>query len=129
NQLNSAAINLPDFLDNQHVIETAEDAEAYLARVSAFARALDQETETGVADAGRGAAPPDFIIDRTLEQLRGMRATPAAESTLATSIRRRAAEAGLDGDWAERATRLVETEVYPALERQIAALEAMRPTA
>src|SRR5690606_27958713 len=45
NQLNTAAINMPDFLDNQHVIEGAEDAEAYLARVSAFATVLDQETE------------------------------------------------------------------------------------
>lgn len=129
NQLNTAAINLPDFLDNQHVIETAEDAEAYLARVSAFATVLDQETERGRDDAARGAAPPDFVIDKALTQLRGMRATPAAESTLAASMARRAPEAGLSGDWAARAEALVETEVYPALDRQIAALEAMRPTA
>ena len=129
NQLSSAAINLPDFLDNQHVVETAADAEAYLARVAAVATALDQETERGREDAANGAAPPDFVIDKALLQLRGMRATPAAESTLAASIARRAPEAGLEGDWGARAAAIVEAEVYPALDRQIAALEAMRPTA
>src|SRR5690606_18934887 len=85
NQLSSAAINLPDFLDNQHVIETSDDAAAYLQRVRAVAVVLDQETERAREDAARGATPPDFVIDKALQQLRGMRATPAAEATLAAS--------------------------------------------
>ena len=66
NQLSSAYINLPDFLDSQHGIETAADADAFLARVEAYGAALDQETERAVTDAGRGAAPPDFVIDKAL---------------------------------------------------------------
>ena len=129
NQLSSAYINLPDFLDSQHGIETAADADAFLARVEAYGAALDQETERAVTDAGRGAAPPDFVIDKALLQLRDVRSTPAAESVLARSMARRGQEAGLDPSYAERAARIVEQTVYPALDRQIAALEAMRPGA
>lgn len=129
NQLNSAYINLPDFLDSQHVIETGEDADAFLARVEAYGTAIDQETARAVDDAGEGAAPPDFVIDKALLQLRDVRSVSAAESVLARSMARRGEEAGLDAGYAERAARLVEQVVYPALDRQIAALEAMRPGA
>jgi len=128
-QLNAAFLTVPDFLDSQHRIETASDAEAYLSRVSAFAVALDQETERARADAAAGAAPPDFVIDKALTQLRGMRAQAAAETTLAKSVARRTKEKNIAGDWGGRATKLVQGTVYPALDRQIAALEAMRPNA
>ncbi|MBU3971022.1 MAG: DUF885 family protein, partial [Alphaproteobacteria bacterium] len=65
-QLTGSYQGLPDFLDTQHAIETAEDAEAYLARVAAFPTALDQETARMQADFAAGAVPPDFIIDKTL---------------------------------------------------------------
>ncbi|WP_296818948.1 DUF885 family protein [Brevundimonas sp.] len=129
NQLASAYTSLPDFLDSQHSIENAADADAFLARVEAYGTALDQETERAVTDAGRGAPPPGFVIDKALLQLREVRAVPADQSVLAQSMARRGAEAGLDAGYAERAARLVEQAVYPALDRQIAALEAMRPTA
>jgi uncharacterized protein (DUF885 family) len=129
NQLSSAYINLPDFLDSQHAIEGAEDAETFLARVDAYATAIDQETERGRDDASRGAAPPDFVIDKALGQLRDVRAVAAAESVLARSMARRGQEAGLAASYAERAASIVERSVYPALDRQIAMLEALRPGA
>ena len=43
-QLSGAYQGIPDFLDSQHTVETGEDAEAYLSRLSAFGTALDQET-------------------------------------------------------------------------------------
>ena len=49
------------------------------------------------------------------------RATPAAGQPLVTSLSRRAAAANLAGDWAGRCTRIVETALYPAVDRQIAA--------
>ncbi len=128
NQLSSVAIDLPDFLNQQHVVENAEDMTAFLARVEAFGTALDQETERAVADAGRGAAPPDFVIDKALIQLDAMRATPAAEAVLTLAASRKATEAGLP-DAGPEAARIVEAAIYPALDRQIAALRAMRPTA
>lgn len=128
NQLSSAYISLPDFLDQNHVVENADDMASYLARVAAYGTALDQETERAVDDASRGAAPTDFMIDKALLQLRGARGTPAAEAVLAVAATRKATEAGLP-DAGPEAARIIESVVYPALDRQIAALEAMRPTA
>ncbi|MFN3352911.1 MAG: DUF885 domain-containing protein [Brevundimonas sp.] len=128
-QLTGSYQAIPDFLDSQHSIETREDAEAYLSRVSAFAVALDQETERMRAEMARGAVPPDFVIDKTLTQMAALTSTPAADSVLSRSVARRAGEANIDGDWGARAAAIVAAEVYPALERQAAALREVRPNA
>ena len=125
-QLGGSYQNIPDFLDSQHSIETAEDAEAYLSRLSAFPTALDQETERMLADFAAGAVPPDFVIDKTLLQLANLHDTPAAESIMTTSVQRRATEKGIAGDWAARAERIVHGENYPALVRQAEAMKARR---
>ena len=128
-QLGGSYQNVPDFLDSQHSIETAEDAEAYLSRLSAFPTALDQETERMLADFAAGAVPPDFVIDKTLLQLANLHDTPAAESIMTTSVQRRATEKGIAGDWAARAERIVQGEIYPALVRQAEAMKARRAEA
>lgn len=125
-QLTGSYQSLPDFLDTQHAIETAEDAEAYLSRVAAFPTALDQETARMQADFAAGAVPPDFIIDKTLLQLANLYETPADRMVLTTSIVRRTGEKNLAGDWGARAQRIVEGEVYPALRRQAEAMRARR---
>ncbi len=120
-QQNGAVTSVPEFLDSQHQINDAADCEAYLARVSAFARQLDQESDRIASQAGRGVVPPDFIAANALGILKGFRAVKAADQRLVKSLATRAAKAGAAGDWAGRCTTLVETQVYPALERQIAA--------
>jgi len=128
-QLTGSYQSLPDFLDTQHAIETAEDAEAYLSRIAAFPTALDQETARMQADFAAGAVPPDFIIDKTLLQLANLYETSADRMVLTTSIARRAGEKNLAGDWGARAQRIVEGEVYPALRRQADAMRARRADA
>jgi uncharacterized protein (DUF885 family) len=125
-QVSGAYQSVPDFLDTQHTVETAGDAEAYLDRLAAFATVLDQETAHIRADAARGVAPPGFLIDRTVKQLSDLRADP---SGLATSLGRRAAENHIAGDWQARARKLVDGPVAAALDRQIAAFKALRPQA
>ncbi len=120
-QQSGALIDVPEFLNTTHQINTAADAEAYLARVSAFGRRLDQETERVRADAALGVVPPDFIAANALGQLKGFRATSAEQQRLVSSLSTRAAKAGLSGHWTARCTRLLEAEVFPALDRQIAA--------
>lgn len=117
-QLTGAYQAVPDFLDSMHSIETAADAEAYLSRLEAFATLLDQETGLVRADFARGAVPPDFIIERTLEQMAAFLASPPAASGLTTSVARRTAEKNIPGDWGARAEALVAERVYPALRRQ-----------
>jgi uncharacterized protein (DUF885 family) len=115
---------VPEFLNSQHKVANAADAEAYLARLSAFAVCLDQETARVRRDAGQGVIAPDFLLKTALSQMIPYRATPAATAHLVTSLTTRTDALGLRGDYAARATRIVETAVYPALDRQIAALQS-----
>ncbi|MGB9107105.1 MAG: DUF885 family protein, partial [Telluria sp.] len=120
-QQDGAITRVPEFLDSQHQIANTADAEAYVARVSALARLLDQETVRIEEQAAQGIMPPDFIMRTALGQLRDYRKTPAAEQKLVTSITARTRKAGIAGDWDARTVKLVESAVYPALDRQIAA--------
>jgi uncharacterized protein (DUF885 family) len=128
-QLGGAYQSIPDFLDSQHRIETGADADAYLSRLSAFGRELDNETARLRSEYAIGVVPPDFAIDKTLQQLGNLTGTPAAQSVLTTSLARRAAEKGIAGDWAARASRIVEGEIYPALSRQAEAVRSQRANA
>jgi len=128
-QQDGAYQGIPEFLDSVHRVENRADAEAYLARLAAFAVALDQETEQARHDAGMGVVPPDFILDTALGQLRDLRATPPAKARLVTSLTRRTSEHAIPGNWAARAEAIVARSVYPALDRQIAALARNRTRA
>src|SRR5262249_26043505 len=49
------------------------------------------------------------------------------KSTMVDSIVKRTAAKNIAGDWGARAAGVVEKSVYPALDRQIAAMEKLRP--
>ena len=123
-QQNGALTLVPEFLNSQHPVKTAADAEAYLARVAAFGRVLDQETVQVKEDAAHGVMPPAFIASNALGQLKEYRALPAANQPLIASLVTRAKAAGLTGDYAARCAKLIDNIVYPALDRQIAAFAA-----
>lgn len=117
-QLSGAYQSVPSFLATQHPVASHDDAEAYLSRLSAFARVLDQETDRSATDYRRGASAPDFVLRTTIQQVDVLLAPAARDSELATTLARRAAAAGIDGDWQERAAGIVAAEVAPALRRQ-----------
>jgi len=127
-QLSGAYFETPDFMDNQHRIEDAAGAEAFLSRLSAFAGVLDGETAKVREDAGQGVIPPDFIIDRMLPQVRTLRDTPAADLAMIQSLVRKTSALNLTG-YDARAAAIVDQQIKPALARQVAALEAIRPQA
>jgi uncharacterized protein (DUF885 family) len=127
-QQGGAYFRTPDFLNTAHTIRSAEDAEAYLARLEAFGRTLDEDTAEQRAQAARGFLAPGWSLDLTLGQMRKLRGEDAGNSTLVQSLVRRAKAANLAGDWQGRATKIVNGSVYPALDRQIAAIETLKPT-
>jgi uncharacterized protein (DUF885 family) len=125
-QQGGAYFSTPDFLNSTHSINTAEDAEAYLDRTQAFATALDQDTAVHEAMAARKVMAPDFSLDLALGQMKGLRSAAPGENTLTRSVARRTAEKNIPGDWAARCAKIVETAVYPALDRQIASVTKLR---
>jgi uncharacterized protein (DUF885 family) len=128
-QQSGAYSAIPEFLDSQHKVETAADADAYLSRVRAMARNLRAETARASADAAAGFAPPDFILSNAVGQQQGLLAVPAAQARLVTALARKTREAKVAGDWAVRCQALVEQEVYPALSAQLETLKGLQPKA
>jgi uncharacterized protein (DUF885 family) len=128
-QLTGAYQSVPTFLDRQHRIENKEDADAYLSRLRDLATVLDQETERLHHDAGLKVVPPDFIIERTLGQMTSLRNTAPAQSILSSSVARRTQKLGIAGNYGSDAAHIVETQIYPALDRQMKALRELQPGA
>ena len=122
-QQNGAVTRIPEFLNTHHQIADSADAEAYLERVRGLARMLDQESARIAAHAARGVMPPNFIAANALGVRKRFRGTAAAEQPLVKSLATRAKAAGVAGDWQARVAKLVQAEVYPALDRQIAAFD------
>jgi uncharacterized protein (DUF885 family) len=127
-QMNGAYYWLPDFIGSRHPIADAADAEAWFARLDALATAIDQETDRIRSDAAIGVVPPDFVIVRTIAQIKGLRDGPPLQSALIAPALVKLTKLGRQGDGA-RAERIFSARIVPALDRQIAALEAVAPGA
>jgi uncharacterized protein (DUF885 family) len=123
-QNTGAFLEIPTLLDEQHTVTTREDAEAYLARLEAYAGQLDGETGRLKSAAGRAVIAPDFLLDKTLQQLTIARSGNIAEWSLVTSLARRTQTLG--ADFATRAARIAADKIAPALDRQLAELQAHR---
>ncbi len=122
-----AAFNVPDFLDSTHPIESAADAEAYLLRLSALSKAIDDDIAVQREQAGRGIVAPQWSLDLALVQLRKLRTPAPADSSMVASLVRRTAKKGISGSWQPRAEAIVRNAIYPAIDRQIALIEQLRP--
>jgi uncharacterized protein (DUF885 family) len=122
-----AYLDIPRFLDSDHRVENAADAEAYLARLQSYARQLDGELGRIQAARVAGLVPPRFLIDKALEQMGLSVANARQGGMLVESIERRSRN--IPGAWADRARTIAAQEVAPALERQLRELQIQRAVA
>lgn len=128
-QQDGTVVNTGEFLNAQHMIETRDDAEAYLTRLEQVGPALDQETDRIKEAAGKGVLLPDFLLATALKQGQELRARDAGATPLVASLAARAKAKGIEGDWQAGATAIVSDKVFPALERQIALLRSQQTRA
>ena len=133
-QLTGSYTFIPDFLASQHPVTNREQADAYLTRLSAYARMLDQETTRLGEDVGAGVVAPDFALDGAIRQLSAFAGTAPAQTVLVQSLQSRLAGVAeiADADktaMAQRAEAIVRDEVLPAYRRQIEALTGVRAQA
>lgn len=126
-QQGGSYFSTPDFLNTAHTINTTADCEAYVARLDAFARNLRTDTALQRDEAARGYLAPAWSLDLTLGQMKKLRGQPAATSSIVQSLVKRAAAKNIAGDWQAQAAAIVEKSIYPALDEQIAAIEALKP--
>src|SRR6478735_5093935 len=115
-------IDFPRFLDSDHPVRDAADAETYLSRLEAMPAALDGELERIRAAADMGVIPPAFLLAKAIPQLDASLADAKAAGSLVESITRRTGEAGIAGEWDKRARAIATGPYAAALERQLAEL-------
>jgi uncharacterized protein (DUF885 family) len=127
-QQGGAYFSIPDFLNTAHTINDKADAEAYLSRLQQFATVLDNDTAEQRAQAARGFLAPSWSIDLALGQMGKLRAPSPEQNSMVRSIVKRAGAKGIGGDWQQQASAIVGKSIYPALDRQMAAMEQLRPT-
>ena len=121
-----AYLDTPRFLDSEHQIATRDDADAYIARLKSYPDQLDNELGRVIMARYKGLIPPDFLLDKALKQLGQSLDGARRGGGLVESIERRTREKNISGNWAEQAHAIVQQQVAPALERQIAELTLQR---
>ena len=125
-----AYLDVPRFLDSEHQINDASDAEAYLSRLQSYPKQLDGEIARAADARAKGLVPPGFLLDKALGQLKqSVEGARKDGGGLVESIERRTSEKNIPGNWAGRARSIVSQDVVPALERQLAELTAERALA
>jgi uncharacterized protein (DUF885 family) len=124
-----AYLDVPRFLDSDHRIESASDAEAYLTRLQSYARQLSGELGRIQAAREMGLVPPSFLLDKAIGQLTLSIQSSRTGGSVVESIERRSKEKNIPGDWAGRAQTIATQEIAPALERQLGELQAQRAVA
>ena len=122
-----AYLDIPRFLESEHLVANAADAEAWIARLEQYPAALDGELERMRAARAAGLVPPAFLIDKALAQLELAATRARGGDSLVESIA--AKTTNIPGVWAEQARRIVTERVAPPLERQSAELRQARALA
>lgn len=122
-------IDYPRFLDSDHPVRNAADAEAYLSRLAQIPAALDGELERVRSAAEMGVIPPAFLLAKAIPQMEASLADARSGGALVAPLVRKAREANIAGDWESRARQIASGPIAAALERQLAELRRQQPLA
>ncbi len=119
NQMFGIQSAFPSFMDSMHQVNTLEDAEHYLSRMGELPRKHEQYLLGLKIRENKGIIPPQFVIDRILEEMNNFVATPAQENILYTSLAKKLEEAeeideASAADILQQAEAAINESVYPA---------------
>jgi uncharacterized protein (DUF885 family) len=134
NQLFGVQNNLPEFMTDIHRIEDLRGARHYVRRLEQFDRQFNQVVEGMDYRLRHGIAPPRFVVDHVLREMRDFIAPPVGEHMLYTHLTARL-EALEDIDDRARdrllseAWTAMEESVYPGYEALIEWFENFQPYA
>lgn len=125
NQLFGLQNAIPRFLDTFHRVNTLEDAEHYISRLSKIGVKLSQNMEGLLIREQRGIIPPTFVIEKSVSIMQDFVQQPADENVLYVSFAQKLDEASDAIDQSQRdgllasAREQIETVVYPAYQEYI----------
>jgi uncharacterized protein (DUF885 family) len=124
---------LPNFLLSTHQITNARLARHYVERLKALGPVLDAARADIARQAKAGVIAPDFVIDRSIGEMKALIAPVPGENPLVTHLAEKTAAIGMDA--AERdalinkAVATMLDAVYPAYRRLIAEEQNLRARA
>ncbi|GGA01135.1 Tat pathway signal protein [Blastomonas marina] len=117
-------LDMPRFMDANHKVESAQDADAYIERLQQMPTVLDGELAR-IRDArGMGVTPPSFLLDKAMGQMEQTIASAGKGELFAETLRPKLANAGLAEGYADRALALESGPIAEALSRQLEELRA-----
>ncbi len=126
NQMIGLALSGPQLLATAHPLQTADDVQAWLARLATLGAQIDHETERFRHDAAAGVLAPRFVLATLLEQLDALLAAPPAEAPCLQAL---AARRPAVAQAVAQAFELWQRSLYPAVKRQRDAVHAAMPRA
>ena len=136
NQMFGAQSGLPNFMAQQHPVAKTKDAENYLARLAQFPRFFGQVIEGLRLREDKGILPPQFTVEKVLDQMNAFIAVAPKEHMLYTSFAEKLNALGADKldattrtDLLARTEASIERDVYPAYRELIAYFIALQPKA
>jgi uncharacterized protein (DUF885 family) len=124
NQLDGEHTAFPQFMIQEHDVKSKKDAEAYVARLLAIGRKIDQAIVSQREDAAKGVIPPKFVLARVADDAREFAAKPSAENPLIVNLQKKLGElasvdAATKADLVERATHAIDDVLKPAYARYV----------
>ena len=133
-QTAGAQSNLVSLMTVSHPVQTARDAENYLARLRQVAPRMEENIAEAQRLSAKGLLPPGFILQVTARQIRTFLDLPPAKSPfVATFAEKMARVEGLSGARREQmraaAEEIATTRIYPAWRRALTAVEGQIPRA
>jgi len=81
-QLTGMYCQIPEFLASRHSVRTRDEGEAYLTRLTLFARQMDHETQRHREDVAAGVVPPDFAVQKAIAQTEAFTGLPVETNPL-----------------------------------------------
>jgi uncharacterized protein (DUF885 family) len=127
-------VQLPNFLETQHVVKNAKTARNYVKRLEATGGKLDAVTAEMLRQAKAGVVLPISLLEKSESGIKDtVRSSPQDSPLVTTFVERMKGAKGLDAaeqsELTRQATEAVKNGIYPAFARMTAALESQRPAA
>ncbi|MEL7447805.1 MAG: DUF885 domain-containing protein [Pseudomonadota bacterium] len=131
NQLFGLQNAIPRFLDTFHRVNTPEDADNYISRLSKIDTKMEQTMEGLKIREERGIIPPTFVIEKSVGIMQDFVDQPIEENVLYVSFDNKLQEAEEFDDaqrsaYLDQAREQIETVVYPAYQGYIDYFTALK---
>ncbi|MBV7264767.1 DUF885 domain-containing protein [Erythrobacter ani] len=120
-------IDFPRFFGATQPLRDSADVDHYLSRIAEVPKVLNGELERMQQARAFGVVPPDFLLDKAIGQMRTALKDAMEGGSLVEPLQ--SSDLGSADAGAALADTLVQKEVAPALEAQLAELYSMRKVA